>query len=153
MTAVAMVAVIAAAAGRLNKPIARNPAPTTCVAAADNVQKGAGPGRKPKNFCTTFALKPSTFTTLSMPWWIMSAHLRANYPVNSLSICKARRSFTFPLAAPSRQRRRPGPKCSPDLRQACWLLLPNRCRVLSLSLGYVAQRRALQGRRRGNKRR
>ena len=39
------------------------------------------------------------------------------------------------------------------LREPSRLLLPDRCRILSLSLGHVAQRRALQGRRGGNKRR
>ena len=91
MTAVNMVAVIAAAAGRLNKPIARNPAPTACVAAAESVQNGAGPGRNPKELLDDVGAEAVHHVVDAV---VSSAHLRES------SICKARRSFTFPHAAP-----------------------------------------------------
>ena len=61
MTAVIIVADIASAVGRENKPRDSKTAPAICVAAADKVQNCGGPGRKPKNLATTLAEKPSTF--------------------------------------------------------------------------------------------
>merc|ERR1711865_1181116 len=66
-TAVIIVADIAAAVGRANRPMDSRPAPAICVAAADRVQNCGGPGRKPKNLATTLAEKPSTFWILSKP--------------------------------------------------------------------------------------
>ena len=68
MTAVSIVADIAAAVGREKAPTPSRPAPMICVAAAESVQNCGGPGKNPKNLATTFAENPSTFSILSKPW-------------------------------------------------------------------------------------
>merc|ERR1740139_2048400 len=85
-TAVIIVADIASAVGRENRPRDSRTAPAICVPAADKVQNCGGPGRKPKNLATTLAEKPSTFWILSKPWWTMSAQVPRRKAVMPTSV-------------------------------------------------------------------
>merc|ERR1719158_2694463 len=81
-----MVRHIENATGRANAPTASSTEPPTCVAAALRVQNDGSPGRKPKNFDTTLAESPSTLSILSIPWWIMRAHVPMRSAVTHKSV-------------------------------------------------------------------
>mmetsp|Transcript_24878 Transcript_24878/g.58380 ORF Transcript_24878/g.58380 Transcript_24878/m.58380 type:complete len:203 (+) Transcript_24878:257-865(+) len=96
MTATIMVAHMLRATGRARIPSARRPDPAICVPAALSVQKDAGPGKKPKNLATTFFENPSTFWTLSNPWWIMSAHVPIRRAVRNTSVAGSKNFSWIP---------------------------------------------------------